>query len=102
MFWHRLRRVLQGLAHLFPDVGYCQASITNSQSWLSEFKIMLTSWWQGMGMIAASLLLFLKEDDTFWMMACIVQVRTICSSAMMILNQILNQILSNLCQICPN
>ena len=29
---------------------------------------------QGMGMIAASLLLFLKEDDTFWMMACIVQV----------------------------
>ena len=29
---------------------------------------------QGMGMIAASLLLFLKEEDTFWMMACIVQV----------------------------
>ena len=37
---------------------------------------MLTNYWfQGMGMIAASLLLFLKEDDTFWMMACIVQVR---------------------------
>ena len=27
-----------------------------------------------MGMIAASLLLFLNEEDTFWMMACIVQV----------------------------
>jgi len=47
----RLRRILLGLAHLIPDVGYCQ----------------------GMGMIAASLLLFLNEEDTFWMMACIVQ-----------------------------
>ena len=28
-----------------------------------------------MGMIAASLLLFLNEEDTFWMMACIVQVK---------------------------
>ena len=27
-----------------------------------------------MGMIAASLLLFLEEEETFWMMACIVQV----------------------------
>ena len=26
-FYGRLRRVLLGLAHLFPDVGYCQVSI---------------------------------------------------------------------------
>ena len=44
---------------------------------------------QGMGMIAASLLLFLKEDDTFWMMACIVQVKKGCSSLSIFkLNQI--------------
>lgn len=47
----RLRRVLRGIAHVFPDIGYCQ----------------------GMGMIAATLLLFLKEEDAFWMMVCIVK-----------------------------
>ena len=87
IFYHRLRRVLRGLAHLFPDVGYCQASIVNDQyeNHCQSFphhnrnenhdqyadNLLV----QGMGMIAASLLLFLKEDDTFWMMACIVQVK---------------------------
>lgn len=47
----RLRRILRGLAWLYPDVGYCQ----------------------GTGMIAASLLLFLEEEDTYWMMCAIIE-----------------------------
>ncbi|OXU22236.1 hypothetical protein TSAR_016879 [Trichomalopsis sarcophagae] len=47
----RLRRVMRGLAWLYPDIGYCQ----------------------GTGTIAASLLLLLEEEDAFWMMATIVE-----------------------------
>lgn len=47
----RLRRVMRGLAWLYPDIGYCQ----------------------GTGTIAASLLLLLEEEETFWMMATIVE-----------------------------
>ncbi|XP_075222626.1 small G protein signaling modulator 3 homolog isoform X2 [Lycorma delicatula] len=47
----RLRRVLRALAWLYPDIGYCQ----------------------GTGMIAASLLLFLEEEDAFWLMCSIVE-----------------------------
>lgn len=47
----RLRRLLRGLAWLYPDIGYCQ----------------------GTGVIAASLLLFLEEEDSFWMLATIVE-----------------------------
>ncbi|XP_074094148.1 small G protein signaling modulator 3 homolog [Cotesia typhae] len=47
----RLRRVMRGLAWLYPDIGYCQ----------------------GTGTMAASLLLLLEEEDAFWMMATIVE-----------------------------
>ncbi|XP_056379985.1 small G protein signaling modulator 3 isoform X5 [Hyla sarda] len=47
----RLRRLLRGLAWLYPDIGYCQ----------------------GTGMVAACLLLFLEEEDAFWMMSAIVE-----------------------------
>ncbi|KAK7793285.1 hypothetical protein R5R35_004989 [Gryllus longicercus] len=47
----RLRRVLRGLAWLYPDIGYCQ----------------------GTGMMAASLLLLMEEEDAFWMMSTIVE-----------------------------
>lgn len=47
----RLRRILRGLAWLFPDIGYCQ----------------------GMGMIAASFLLFMEEEESFWIMCTIVE-----------------------------
>ncbi|OWK59272.1 small G protein signaling modulator 3 [Taeniopygia guttata] len=47
----RLRRILRGLAWLYPDIGYCQ----------------------GTGMVAASLLLFLEEEDAFWMMCAIIE-----------------------------
>lgn len=47
----RLRRVLRSLAWLYPDIGYCQ----------------------GTGMIAGSLLLFMEEEDAFWMMCTIIE-----------------------------
>jgi small G protein signaling modulator 3 len=47
----RLRRILRGLAWLFPDIGYCQ----------------------GTGVIVASLLLLLEEEDCFWLTATIVE-----------------------------
>ncbi|CAL4122596.1 unnamed protein product, partial [Meganyctiphanes norvegica] len=47
----RLRRLLRALAWLYPDIGYCQ----------------------GTGMIAASLLLFLEEEESFWVMCTIVE-----------------------------
>lgn len=47
----RLRRVLRGLAWLYPDIGYCQ----------------------GTGMIAASLLLLMEEEESFWMLSTIVE-----------------------------
>ncbi|XP_053577267.1 small G protein signaling modulator 3 [Bombina bombina] len=47
----RLRRVLRGLAWLYPDIGYCQ----------------------GTGMVASCLLLFLEEEDSFWMMNAIIE-----------------------------
>ncbi|XP_017057638.1 small G protein signaling modulator 3 homolog [Drosophila ficusphila] len=47
----RLRRILRGIAWLFPDIGYCQ----------------------GTGVIVACLLLFMEEENAFWMMATIVE-----------------------------
>ncbi|XP_036787406.2 small G protein signaling modulator 3 isoform X2 [Manis pentadactyla] len=47
----RLRRVLRALAWLYPEIGYCQ----------------------GMGMVAACLLLFLEEEDAFWMMCAVIE-----------------------------
>ncbi|XP_074083102.1 small G protein signaling modulator 3 isoform X1 [Macrotis lagotis] len=47
----RLRRILRGLAWLYPEIGYCQ----------------------GTGMVAACLLLFLEEEDAFWVMCAIVE-----------------------------
>lgn len=47
----RLRRILRAIAWMFPDIGYCQ----------------------GTGVILASLLLFLEEEECFWLMATIVE-----------------------------
>lgn len=47
----RLRRILRGLAWMFPDIGYCQ----------------------GTGVIVASLLLVLDEEECFWLTATIVE-----------------------------
>uniref|UniRef100_A0A1I8ECJ4 RUN and TBC1 domain-containing protein 3 n=1 Tax=Wuchereria bancrofti TaxID=6293 RepID=A0A1I8ECJ4_WUCBA len=57
-FWHSgskgiesLRRVLKSIAYIYPDVGYCQ----------------------GMGVIAASLLLFCPEETVFWIIASLIE-----------------------------
>ncbi|XP_062336454.1 small G protein signaling modulator 3 isoform X1 [Osmerus eperlanus] len=47
----RLRRLLRGLAWLYPDIGYCQ----------------------GTGMVVSCLLLFLEEEDVLWMMCALVE-----------------------------
>uniref|UniRef100_A0A7M5XAK7 RUN and TBC1 domain-containing protein 3 n=1 Tax=Clytia hemisphaerica TaxID=252671 RepID=A0A7M5XAK7_9CNID len=47
----KLKRILLSVAWLYPDIGYCQ----------------------GMGMIAASLLLFVEEETTFWIMVAIIE-----------------------------
>ncbi|XP_072029741.1 small G protein signaling modulator 3 homolog isoform X2 [Amphiura filiformis] len=47
----RLRRILRGIAWLYPDIGYCQ----------------------GTGVIAASLLLYMEEEDAFWIMCAIIE-----------------------------
>jgi hypothetical protein len=47
----RLRRVLRAIAWLYPDVGYCQ----------------------GLGTVAAHLLLFLEEEDCFWLMSTVIE-----------------------------
>jgi hypothetical protein len=47
----RLRRILQTLAWIYPNIGYCQ----------------------GMGTIVACLLLFLEEEDAFWLMCTIIE-----------------------------
>ncbi|KAL3308884.1 hypothetical protein Ciccas_012579, partial [Cichlidogyrus casuarinus] len=47
----RLRRILLSLSYLYVDIGYCQ----------------------GMGVIAATLLLFMEEEIAFWCMCCIIE-----------------------------
>lgn len=47
----RLRRILRSLAWLFPDIGYCQ----------------------GTGVIVASLLLLMEEENAFWLMTAIIE-----------------------------
>lgn len=64
----RLRRVLRGLAWLYPDIGYCLHLIA-----LFYLNNRFCSYCQGTGMIAASLLLLLEEEDAFWMMCTIVE-----------------------------
>uniref|UniRef100_A0A0K0D2C4 Rab-GAP TBC domain-containing protein n=1 Tax=Angiostrongylus cantonensis TaxID=6313 RepID=A0A0K0D2C4_ANGCA len=46
-----LRRVLKAIAFIYPDLGFCD----------------------GMGVIAATLLLFCSEETTFWMMAALIE-----------------------------
>nr|CAD7194506.1 unnamed protein product [Timema douglasi] len=57
----RLRRVLRGLAWLYPDIGPNPSSGVPCR------------YCQGTGMIAASLLLLMEEEDAFWMMSTIVE-----------------------------
>lgn len=47
----RLRRVLRGVAWLYPDIGYCQ----------------------GTGMVVSCLLLFMEEEDALWMMCTLIE-----------------------------
>uniref|UniRef100_A0A1I7X806 Rab-GAP TBC domain-containing protein n=1 Tax=Heterorhabditis bacteriophora TaxID=37862 RepID=A0A1I7X806_HETBA len=46
-----LRRILKAVAFIYPDLGYCE----------------------GMGVIAAILLLFCSEESTFWIMTALIE-----------------------------
>jgi len=65
----RLRRVLRGLAWLYPDIGY----LPKMAGQIFINNLLGFSYCQGTGMIAASLLLLLEEEDAFWMMCTIVE-----------------------------
>ncbi|XP_059793011.1 small G protein signaling modulator 3 isoform X4 [Balaenoptera ricei] len=56
----RLRRVLRALAWLYPEIGYCQGTGMRP---LTPCP----------GQVAACLLLFLEEEDAFWMMCAIIE-----------------------------
>ncbi|CAG0914429.1 unnamed protein product [Notodromas monacha] len=47
----KLRRILRAIAWLYPQIGYCQ----------------------GMGVIVGSILLFMEEEDAFWMISAIIE-----------------------------
>ena len=73
----RLRRILRGLAWLYPDIGYCQVSkhttICHRVKWQWHTDHVAFIYSQGMGMIVATLLLLMEEEDAFWMMVAIVE-----------------------------
>ncbi|KAB1270530.1 Small G protein signaling modulator 3 [Camelus dromedarius] len=62
----RLRRVLRALAWLYPEIGYCQG--TGMVNRAREGPLSHCP-----GQVAACLLLFLEEEDAFWMMCAIIE-----------------------------
>ena len=80
----RLRRILRGLAWLYPDIGYCQVKekpciLTNimiffQYNYLRRADLVIYSIFvQGMGMIVAIFLLLMEEEDAFWMMTAVIE-----------------------------
>lgn len=75
----RLRRVLRALAWLYPEIGYCQGTGMVSTAQRGGIHPVLTLQGLGRGLrpphpqVAACLLLFLEEEDTFWMMCAIIE-----------------------------
>uniref|UniRef100_A0A7E4V5X8 RUN and TBC1 domain-containing protein 3 n=1 Tax=Panagrellus redivivus TaxID=6233 RepID=A0A7E4V5X8_PANRE len=63
-----LRRVLKTVAFMYPDLGYCQVSMAKS------FKIIKkTDKLQGMGIVAANLMLVCGEENAFWIMCALIE-----------------------------
>lgn len=81
----RLRRILRAIAYLYPDIGYCQVqyeTVTYPNLSLSiDYFVLL--WllailcrfdlFQGMGVIVGTMLLFMEEEDVFWLMMTIIE-----------------------------
>lgn len=80
----KLRRVLRGLAWLYPDIGYCQGTgmvgsdlITDSVSLLSTIWLIgcqtLRCVCLSLVQVVSCLLLFLEEEDALWMMCALIE-----------------------------
>ncbi|XP_014399327.1 PREDICTED: small G protein signaling modulator 3 isoform X1 [Myotis brandtii] len=69
----RLRRVLRALAWLYPEIGYCQGTGMKGAASHSCGDLGRGPLSPCPGQVAACLLLFLEEEDTFWMMCAIIE-----------------------------
>ncbi len=78
----KLRRVLRGLAWLYPDIGYCQGTgmvgsnlITDSLSLccLTFGSLSIRLWGVCLIQVVSCLLLFLEEEDALWMMCALIE-----------------------------
>lgn len=90
----RLRRVLRGLAWLYPDIGYCQGmGMVSTEpvelikytaplylhcppfflSLLLPFSLSHPLTLLGLPQVVSCLLLFLEEEDALWMMCALIE-----------------------------
>lgn len=80
----KLRRVLKGLAWLYPDIGYCQGTgmvgsdlITDSLSLccltFGSSDARLLGVCLSLIQVVSCLLLFLEEEDALWMMCALIE-----------------------------
>lgn len=74
----KLRRVLRGLAWLYPDIGYCQGtgmvscdSLTLCSQALTRVSSSQTCCF--LTQVVSCLLLFLEEEDALWMMCALIE-----------------------------
>ena len=67
----KLRRVLLAYSLHNPEIEYCQVRTSMASSKFRKGKLLLS---QGFNRIAAIALLFLNEEDAFWLMVYIIDV----------------------------
>lgn len=74
----RLRRVLRGLAWLYPDIGYCQGTgmvrvRAPGQRREPAHATIIHSFCLRRPQVVSCLLLFLEEEDALWMMCALIE-----------------------------
>lgn len=75
----KLRRVLRGLAWLYPDIGYCQGTgmVRGDSLTLCSHSLTRVSSSQTcvvfLTQVVSCLLLFLEEEDALWMMCALIE-----------------------------
>ncbi|CAB1342266.1 unnamed protein product [Coregonus sp. 'balchen'] len=68
----RLRRVLRGLAWLYPDIGYCQGNRHGEED-LHCTLLCCYGLYTFLWLVVSCLLLFLEEEDVLWMMCALIE-----------------------------
>lgn len=78
----RLRRVLRGLAWLYPDIGYCQGTgmvrVRGPRRRSARVRepahaAIIPSFRLRLPQVVSCLLLFLEEEDALWMMCALIE-----------------------------